>query len=347
MKGCVLMTGLCPEEPLYLQTIYENMVKPNNLDVFVHVKVGDSKKCEKYFSSIFGHHLKYFKLFNDDKQYIRQRDLMYNVIISRYNLMVDKYGYEDVKKVLDDIDYENVIYHPSKKYWEEDTFVKKHGIMFTHVDQYGRLSYACEELKRHIYENDLEYDYIWRWRPDFKCLNKFDITQMVPLKDREIYVIPETQWSYAVYEFLIARPDDFFRINTQFLWDMYIYIPPEVFPHTLAPEIQIGQYIRVNRYTTFKLEIAYKVTYPEEYTKTYVFQMTNPLKSKIPHKITDFPLNKENLEEDVSKLSGNKLNLSENIETLVLILLTGVYSITLFFIYVFQRRKQRMRAHYY
>lgn len=333
MRGALLITGLCVVEPKYLHTIYDNLVKPNNLDVYVYIDNNDPEKSTKYFQQIFQDSLKFIRFFNNDEEFIYFRNKTYSTVLSRMELMIYKYGYETMKQNhFEDFSYEDVRDMYNKSLYNNVQSMDKMPF-YNFIDQYIRLSFAAEKIRNMVLRT--KYDFFMRWRPDFTCENTFDLS-FVKLKERYVYVVPcrESDWKYGITEYFITDPYTFLSICIQFVYDMFIYLPDMFSYYDFSPEMQMGQYMKKHNFITYTFPVKFDPKYYDDDGQSYYRFRFLGENASTPFHIGDF--NKKNHLLNMDNLA--KLN-NENKELPVehhSYILLAIFGVLLFLVVMFK-----------
>jgi hypothetical protein len=207
-KGAMLMVGFFKNYKQCLPSIVENVIKFNDLDVYMYMKedsasttrrfqsLPDNEHIESNVRGMIGDNLVHFSYTKDDDLYETMKDQFYDVIQRRFiDFTERRFGKEGVEN-----------YNMTKK-----------GFL---IDQFIRLSHGTYRMKKYVDKHKLKYDYIIRFRPDFLVNTPLPLKNWPKLEEKEVYFI-EMSPPYGLRDTHIARHDDFFSLTYDFLFEYY------------------------------------------------------------------------------------------------------------------------------
>lgn len=246
MKGAVVLSGFLRNYRQCIDNFLANFIEPNDLDVYCSFQhdssiqkrllpgfgpeVPDVHDEEAFLREKFGDRLKLLHwddwrfngVFDPEPSSLRQRLIAFHQF--EYAKAIDRYKGQD----------------PENQWFA--------------ADQFARLSTAAEKTRAFCAANNLSYDYVVRFRIDINVTRPVLIAPVFETVD-DVYII--RGYACSVKEMFVAQPTAFFDICISFPHTIFNYTPKNFYPNFLAPEFQLGQFLRVHKYRCYEWPIQY------------------------------------------------------------------------------------------
>jgi len=265
VRKAVVITGNY-DDRCNLQCIrytYENIIKPNNMDVFIFVNALKPEYVEEI--NTWGDCVKMLEYVNVDR-------------VANFFTPHVKFLFDNIAKQVNGNDDVTRLCHNG---------VGPGAPFNGMVVQFLRLADACNRMKKYTVDTKIVYDCVLRWRFDIVYETPFDLTYICAnLKDKVWVLRLEHHEFDKCHEILMAKWEYFYNIYTSYVHWMFRYWPLRYNSYMTLAEIQFAQHLRQFPYEYVEYRFRSVPNYFKD--RHYVFSHATPVDVLTPMRIDAF-----------------------------------------------------------